>query len=169
MAGIITGVVVGLVARLAMRFIALMTSESPHFSLAGTAGILSTFALMAGALAVIYALVSRGYRRRPAPTWWALAGLGVLAFAIFLTPLRQEIAKGAAFVALFIPIGLLLGWMAAWLGKGLSSRLPAPAGGAASAGYVVLSLPGVLSLVGLPLLLLFGILQLVGVIPVPPN
>lgn len=169
MAGIITGVVVGLVARLAMRFIALMTSESPHFSLAGTAGILSVFALMAGAVALIYALVSRGYRRGPTPIWWALAGLGPLAFAIFLTPLRQEIAKGPAFVALFIPIGLLLGWMAAWLGKGLSSRLPVPAGGAASAGYAFLSLPGVLSLVGLPLLIVFGILQLVGVVPLPPD
>jgi hypothetical protein len=33
----------------------------------------------------------------------------------------------------------------------------------------VLSIPGWLSLVALPLLIVFGILQTVGVIPVPPN
>ena len=168
-AGILTGVVVGLVARVAMRFIALMTPETPQFSLAGTAGILSTFGLMACALAMIYAFVSYGYRRRPARIWWALGGLGLLGSAIFLTPLRLEIAKGPPFVALFIPIGLLLGWMAASLGNALWERLPEPVGVDASVGYVVLAIPGLLSLVGLPLLIVFGILQLVGVIPVPAN
>ena len=159
----------GIVARLLMRLIARLQGHALEFSLGGTIGILFTFTAMAAALGMTYALLSRRFRRGPKPRWWALAGLGLFAVVLFATPLRQEIGLGPNFVALFLPVALLLGWMPAWLGRVLAARLPAPRTGLGSTGYVVLAIPGWLSLVALPLLLVFGILQTVGVIPVPPN
>lgn len=168
-AGVVAGVATGLMARLAMRFIVVLRGETPEFSLGGTAGILFAFVLMAGALAMTYALVTRGFRRGPGPGGWALVGLALLAGVLVVTPLRQEISRGPAFVGLFIPVGLFLGWMAAWVGKRLTRRLPEPTGGVASTGYALLAVPGLLSLVALLLLIVFGILQTVGVIPVPTS
>jgi hypothetical protein len=168
-AGITAGFVAGGLARLAMRLIVVLRGDAPDFSLIATAGIVITFIAMAAALAVTYALVSRGFRRGPAPVWWALAGLGLLACVLFLTPLRQELDRGPQFVVLFIPVGLLLGWLSAWLTKAVAELLPEAAGGLQLGGYAVLAVPGVLSLVALPILMLVGILQVIGVIPVPTN
>jgi hypothetical protein len=168
-AGIAAGLVAGVVARLLMRLIVVLRGDAPDFSLAATAGIVFTFIAMAGALAMTYAIVSGGFRRGPVPAWWALAGLGLLACVLFLTPLRQELDRGPQFVALFIPVGLLLGWMPAWLGREVTGRLPQAAGGLWSGGYAVLAIPGVLSLIAIPILLTLGVLQILGVIPVPAN
>lgn len=169
LAGVAGGLICGVLARLAMRLIALARGQETEFSLAGTAGILMTFIAMAGALAVIYMLASSAYRHGPSASAWGLAGVGLLAVAVFLTPLRQELARGPAFVVLFIPIGLLLGWIPASLGGLLAKRLSTPGSALASAGYAVLSVPGLISTVAIPLLIIFGILQLVGVIPVPSS
>jgi hypothetical protein len=152
-----------------MRVIALLQDHALEFSLGGTIGILFTFTAMAAALGMTYALLSRRFRRGPEPQWWALAGLGLFAVVLFVTPLRREIGLGPNFVALFLPVALLLGCLPAWLGRALALRLPEGSGSLRSAGYVVLSIPGWLSLVVLPLLIVFGILQTAGVIPVPPN
>ena len=168
-AGIAAGLLCGVLARVAMRLIVLVRGEAAEFSLTGTGGIVMTFIAMAAALAVLYAVLTSGYRRGPGALWWTLAGLALLAVALFLTPLRQELARGPAFVVLFIPIGLLLGWIPASLGRVLRSRLATPTSPLASAGYVALSVPGLISVIAMPLLIIFGILQLVGVIPVPAS
>lgn len=167
LSGIAAGLVAGGLARLAMRLIVLLRGETPELSLGGTIGILITFAAMGAALGMTYALVSRGFRRGPVAGWWALAGLGLLASVVFVTPLRQEVARGPQFVALFIPIGLLLGWMPAWLGKITAGHLPKTRSALASTGYALVAAPGFFFLVALPLLMVVGILQLVGVVPVP--
>ena len=169
LSGIAAGLVTGGLARLMMRVIVLLRGESPALSLTGTIGILIVFVTMAGALGMSYALISRGFRRGPAPGWWALAGLGLLALVLLITPLRQEIARGPQFVALFIPVGLLLGWMPAWLSRVAVGHLPKARGGFASTGYAVLAAPGFLFLIALPILMVLGILQLTGIIPVPTN
>jgi len=152
-----------------MRSIVLLLGEAPELSFVGTIGIIVTFVVMAGALGMTYALVSRGYRRGPAAGWWALAGLALIAFVLFLTPLRSETARASQFVALFIPVGLLLGWMPAWLGRIIAGLLPRTRGGFGSAGYALLAAPGVLFAVVAPLLMVGGILQLVGIIPIPSS
>jgi hypothetical protein len=168
-AGVAAGFVAGVVARLLMRLIVVLRGEAPGFSLAATAAIVVTFIAMAGALGMTYALVSGGFRRGPAPAWWALAGLGLLACVLFLSPLRQELDRGPQFVGLFVPVGLLLGWLPAWLSKGVAGLLPETAGGLQSGGYALLAVPGVLSLVAVPMLIILGFLQILGVIPVPAN
>ena len=168
-AGVVTGLVCGVLARLAMRLIVVVRGEAAEFTLTGSAGIVMTFIAMACALGVGFALLSSGYRRGPRASWWTLAGLFLLAVSLFLTPLRQEVARGPAFIVLFVPIGLFLGWGPAVLGSLLSKRLSTPTGGLASAGYMILSIPGLISVVAMPLLIVFGILQLVGMIPVPSS
>lgn len=167
LSGIAAGVVCGVLARLAMRLIVVLRGEAPEFSPVGTGGIVMTFVAMAAALGVVYMLLTRGYRGGPAAWWWALAGLALLAMALYLTPLRQEVARSPEFVGLFVPIGLLLGFGPAALGGLLAARLSNPGSGLALAGYALASIPGLISVVAMPLLIVFGILQLAGVIPVP--
>ena len=152
-----------------MRLIVIVLGQAAEFSITGTFGIVMTFVAMSAALAVLYLFLTSSYRAGPRPGSWSLAGLGLLAVAVFLTPLRQEVARGPAFVVLFIPIGLLLGWIPAWLGSRLARQLSVPSSRLACASYAVLSIPGAISVVAMPLLIVFGILQLVGVIPVPSS
>jgi hypothetical protein len=147
-----------------MRLVAVIRGDAPGFSITGTIGILVVFLVMGCALAFVFALLVP--RNRLRPLWWSLAGVGLLACVVLLTPLRSELAGRPAFMALFLPVGLLLGWSAAWLTLVISRSLP-ELGGAARALYGVLAAPAVLATVAVPVLLVFGILQSIGVIPIP--
>jgi hypothetical protein len=149
-----------------MRIVAVIRGDVPDFSITGTIGILLVFLLMGCALALVFAIVTRGNPARPGPGWWSLAGVGLLAGVVLLTPLRSELAGRPAFLVLFLPVGLLLGWASAWLTLVISRSLP-ESGGAARYLYGLLAAPAVLATVAVPVLLVVGILQSVGVIPVP--
>lgn len=164
-AGIACGLLAGVLGRIAMRLVALMRGDTPEFSITGTIGILFVFLLMGCALALLYAILRAG-SARPRPWWWSPAGVGMLAAVVLLTPLRSELAGRPAFIALFVPIGLLLGWSSAWLTLWISRSLPEPSG-AARYLYGLVAAPGVLAALALPVLLAFGILQSIGVIPIP--
>ena len=165
-AGIVSGLVAGVLGRIAMRIVAVVRGDVPDFTITGTIGILLVFLLMGGALALVFAIVARGNPARPGPGWWSLAGAGLLAGVVLLTPLRSELAGRAAFIALFLPVGLLLGWGSAWLTLVISRWLPEP-GGAGRYLYGLLAAPAILATVAVPALLVFGILQSIGVIPIP--
>ena|GEM_PF-6707717 len=51
----------------------------------------------------------------------------------------------------------------------LAGRLPESRSAFSAAGYGVVALPGLLLTVALPVLMVFGILQLTGVVQVPSN
>jgi hypothetical protein len=85
---------------------------------------------------------------------------------VLLTPLRSELAGRPAFIALFLPVGLLLGWASAWLTLLVSRSMPERRG-AGRFLYGLLAAPAVLATVAVPVLLVFGILQSIGVIAIP--
>ena len=163
-AGIASGLVAGVLARIAMRLVAVSRGDVPGFSITGTVGILMVFLVMACTLALLFAILVARRSARPRPGWWSLAGVALFACVVLLTPLRQELGGRPEFLALFVPVGLLLGWSSAWLTLTISRSLPEP-GGAARPLYGVLAAAAVLATLALPLLLVFGILQSVGVIP----
>ena len=165
-AGTVSGLVAGVLARMAMRLVAVSRGDVPGFSIRGTIGILIVFLLMGCALALLFAILVARRSARPRPGWWSLAGAALFACVVLLTPLRQELGGRPEFVALFVPVGLLLGWSSAWLTLTISRSLPEP-GGAARPLYGVLAAPAVLATLAVPLLLIFGILQSIGVIPIP--
>ena len=159
--GLGAALIVGALARLAMRAIALLRGDPTNFSIFGTVGILITFALMTLALALSYAWWSRGR----GIAFWALPGLAVFLAVLFITPLRQELAAPSELL-LFAPVVLALGPVAAGLTTLAARGLPVAA---SRRGYQLLAVPAVLSLIALPLLLLVGALQTAGVIGVPAD
>ena len=165
-AGIVSGLVAGVLGRIAMRIVAVSRGDVPSFSITATIGILIVFLVMGCALALVFAIVARGNPARPEPGWWSLAGVGLLAGVVLLTPLRSEVAGRPAFLVLFLPVGLLLGWGSAWLALVIARSLPNPSG-AARYLYGLVAAPAVLATLAVPVLLVFGILQSIGVIPIP--
>lgn len=144
-----------------MRGIALVRGEPPDFSIGGTVGVLVTFVSMSLALALTYAWWSgdRGVGV------WAIPGLAVFAAVLFLTPLRQEL-RAPFELLIFAPVAFALGPTAAWITTLASRALPV---GGSRLGYRLLAIPAAASLIVLPLLLLAGVLQTAGVIPVPAD
>jgi hypothetical protein len=169
--GAIGGIVVGLLARADMRLVALVRGQTPELSLFGTVGVVFTFLLMALGLATAYVWWRRDDpstgELRPAVTW-SLAGVALFLAVLLLTPLRQELARPAELL-LFVPVGLLLGAVPAWLSGAFRRALPEPRTAPVRVAYRVLAAPAILASIALPLLLLVGVLQLLGVIPVPAN
>jgi hypothetical protein len=90
----------------------------------------------------------------------------LLAAVVLITPLRSELAGRPEFIVLFLPVGLLLGWGSAWPTLVISRALPKP-DGAARYLYGLLAAPAVLATIAVPVLLVFGILQSIGIIPIP--
>jgi len=163
--GVAAGVIVGLLARADMRLVALVRQQEPHLSLFGTFGVLFTFVLMALALATASMFTRRdrpsvGGRARAAR--WSIAGLGLLTAVVLVTPLRQELAAPAELL-LFVPVALLLGAAPVWLTEAVQGALPAARTTAARLGYRLLAAPAIIA----SLLIVVGVLQLSGVIPVP--
>jgi hypothetical protein len=158
MGGLGAGLIVGTFARLDMRAIALVRGEPANFSIGGTVGILVTFALMSLALALSYAWWSRGR----GIAFWTLPGLALFLAVLFITPLRQELAAPAELL-LFAPVALVLGPVAAGLTTIACGALPVAGKWRAR----LLAVPAIVSLIAMPLLLLVGALQTVGVIAVP--
>ena len=159
--GLGAGLIVGVFARLDMRAVALVRGDPTEFSITGTVGIIITFAVMSLALALSYAWSSRGR----GIAFWALPGLALFFADLLLTPLRQELAAPSELL-IFAPVALVLGPAAAGITDLASRTLPV----AASRGvYRLLAVPAILSVVALPLLLLVGVLQTVGVIAVPAD
>lgn len=162
LAAVPAGVVSGLLARAAMRVVAVVTGEPVHLSLGGTLGIVLVFVLLAGALGTGYAVVA-GRLRRP-----GALGLGlptVAAAALFLsvlelTPLRSELGDRAPLLPLFLPAVLALGSGGA-AGTELLARRVRP--------RRLYAVPAVAGAILLPPLLVLGILQSTGVIQVPPS
>ena len=156
------GLVSGLLARAAMRGVAVVTGQPVELSLGGTLGIVLVFVLLAGALATGYAMVA-GRVRRP-----GALGLGlptVAAATLFLavlelTPLRSELGDRAPLLPLFLPAVLALGSGGA-IGTELLARRLRP--------RRVYAVPAVVGAVLVPLMMVLGVLQSTGVIPVPPT
>jgi hypothetical protein len=147
-----------------MRLVAAIRGDAPAFSITGTIGILLVFLVMGCALALLFALLAA---RRPAgPAWWSLVGVALIGWVVLLTPLRSELGGRPVFIALFLPVGLLLGWASAWLTLLISRLLPERMG-AGRLVYGVLATPAVLAALVLPVLMVFGVLQLIGVVPIP--
>lgn len=165
------GIVVGLLARADMRLVALVRHQAPEFGIVGTMGVLFTFVLMALGLATAYMWWHRG---RPsivdarAAARWSLAGVALFLAVLLLTPLRQELSAPAE-ILLFAPVALLLGAAPVWLAGVFQGVLPEPRTAPGRLGYRVLAAPAVLASIVLPLMLLVGVLQTLGVIPVPAN
>jgi len=159
--GLSAGLIVGALARLDMRAIALVRGDPTNFSIVGTVGILITFALMTLALALSYAWWSRGR----GIAFWALPGLALFLAVLFITPLRQELAAPSELL-LFAPVALVLGPFAAGLTALASRGLPVAG---SRLGYRLLAIPAAGSLIALALLLLVGALQTAGVIGVPAD
>ncbi len=99
---------------------------------------------------------------------WSLAGLVLFVAIVLLTPLRQELAAPAE-LALFFPVALLLGAVPAWLSGTFLRALPDPRTATLRVVYRLLAAPAILATILVPLMLLAGVLQVVGVIPVPAN
>jgi hypothetical protein len=165
-AGILSGLAAGLLARIAMRLVALIRGDVPAFSTSGTIGIVVVFFVLGCALALLFAILAAGRRSRLRLGWWSLVGVVVLAWVVLLTPLRQELGGRPAFIALFLPIGLLLGWASGWLTLVISRSLP-EAGGPGRLAYGLLAVPAFLAAIATPVLLAFGLLQVIGVVPIP--
>ncbi|MDQ6712139.1 MAG: hypothetical protein M3Z28_02995 [Candidatus Dormibacteraeota bacterium] len=165
-AGILSGLAAGILGRAAMRLVALIRGDAPGFSITGTIGILIVFFAMGCALAFVFSVLAASHPTRLRPGLWSLAGVALFACVLLLTPLRQELGGRPEFIALFVPVGLLLGWASARLTLVISRFLPERAG-AGRALYGLLAAPGVLATLGLPVLLVFGVLQSIGVIPIP--
>lgn len=169
--GSVGGVVVGLLARADMRLVALIRDQAPEFSFFGSAGVVFTFLLMALALATAYMWWQRG---RPSvgdarsAARWSLAGVALFLAVLLLTPLRQELSAPAELL-LFVPVALLLGAVPVWLAGVFRRALPEPRTAPVRLGYRLLAAPAVLASIVLPLMLLVGVLQTLGVIPVPAN
>lgn len=165
------GIVIGLLARADMRLIALIRHDAPELSLFGSAGVVFTFLVMALGLATAYMWWQRGRpsvgEARPAARW-SFAGVALFVAVVLLTPLRQELAAPAELL-LFVPVALLLGAGPAWLSGAFRRALPEARTARVRAGYRLLAAPAILASIGVPLMLLFGVLQLLGVIPVPAN
>jgi hypothetical protein len=159
--GLGAGLIVGAFARLDMRAIALVRGEPTNFSTVGTLAILITFVLMSLVLALTYAWWSRGR----GIAFWVLPGLVLFLAVLFMTPLRQELAAPFELL-LFAPVALVLGPAAAGITTFASRALPVAA---SRLEYRLLALPAIVSLIALPLLLLGGVLQTVGVIAVPAD
>ena len=159
--GLGAGLIVGSLARVDMRAVALIRGVPTNFSTSGTIGIVITFVLMSLALAVTYAWWSRGR----GIAFWTLPGLALFLAVLFITPLRQELAAPSELL-LFAPVALVLGPVAAWITTLASGALPVTG---SRLGYRLLALPAVVSLVALPLLIVVGALQTAGVIAVPSD
>jgi hypothetical protein len=169
--GIVGGTLVGLLARADMRLVALVRHETPALSLFGSAGIVITFMLMAIGLATAYVWSQRGRRSESgtrSAARWSLAGVALFAAVVLLTPLRQELAAPVELL-LFVPVALLLGAVPAWLTGTFLRALPEPRTASARVGYRLLAAPAILGSIVLPLMLLGGVLQVLGVIPVPAD
>jgi hypothetical protein len=169
--GAVGGIVIGLLARADMRVVALIRHQAPELSVFGSVGVVFTFGVMALGLATAYVWWQRGRpsdveARRAA--WWSLAGLALFTAVILLTPLRQELAAPAELL-LFIPMALLLGAVPAWLSGAFRRALPDPRTPTLRIVYRALGAPAILASIVLPLMLLGGVLQVLGVIPVPAN
>jgi hypothetical protein len=94
--------------------------------------------------------------------------VALFAAVILVTPLRQELAAPAELL-LFVLVALLLGALPAWLSPVARRSLPDARTGRVRVGYRVLAVPALLATLVLPLMLLAGVLQLLGVIPVPTD
>jgi hypothetical protein len=165
------GIFIGVLARADMRLVALVRQQAQDFSLFGSAGVVFTFLLMALGLATTYVWSQRGrptVAERRGAVRWSLAGLALFVAIVLLTPLRQELAAPAELV-LFIPVALLLGAVPAWLSGTFLHALPDPRTATLRVVYRLLAAPAIVSTVLVPLMLIGGVLQLVGVIPVPAN
>lgn len=167
--GVIGGTAVGLLARADMRLVALIRQVPTELSLFGSAGIVIVFVMMAVSLATAFTWRQRGrpFGSAAGPAArWSLAGVALFTAVVLITPLRQELAAPAELL-LFVPVALLLGARPAWLSQIFRRRLPEPRTALPRVGYRAMAVPAILATLALPLMLLAGLLQVLGVIPVP--
>lgn len=127
-AGAAAGVAGGLLARVAMRGVALIQGQTPAFTLFGTLGIAMIF-LLPGVLVGLGALALvawRGRSRRAAFGWLAL-----ILTLLLLGPL-YAVATGdlpntsprriASLMAIFVPVPVAMAWMAVYVAAPLHRR-----------------------------------------------
>ena len=125
-AGLMAGLVTGVVARIAMRAFALAEGETPSFSIAGTLMILFVFAVILGVpLALLYV------RFWPSPgSWYGLAyGLAIFVVAIaipFLLIPSDDATPRLRLVAIlsFLPVPLVYGLSLSQFTQRLISGIP---------------------------------------------
>jgi len=85
------------------------------------------------------------------PALWSLAGVALFCVAVFGSPLRQELGRTPLHIGLFLPTALLLGTLPAYLTRRLSAAFRQRTGRSIQIVYAVLSIPGVLSTVAVPM------------------
>ena len=168
--GAVAGIGVGLLARLVMRAVAIVRHVPTELSFFGSAGVVFTFAVMALGLATTFMWWRRG--RLSGGGWpvaqWSMTGVALFAAVVLLTPLRQELAEPAELL-LFVPVALLLGAVPAWLSQVFRRALPEARSKPVRVGYRALAVPSIVATILLPLMLAGGVLQILGLIPVPAN
>jgi hypothetical protein len=124
-AGLLAGALTGLIARIAMRIFALISDETPRFSILGTIGVIAVFAVVLGIpLGVIYV--------RFWPASGMVAGLlyGLMIFLIlialpFLLIPDDDATLRLRFTAMaaFLPVPLIYGYTLAALTGRLADLL----------------------------------------------
>lgn len=108
-AGAMSGLVAGGLARIAMRVVAILAGERPEFSVEGTVGILFIFAIL-GIIAALPYLVVR--RWLPGPSTGKGLGYGIILAALICIPFFRVgdgelgIVSPVIGAALFAPVGL---------------------------------------------------------------
>jgi hypothetical protein len=163
--GLLAGVLVGVLARLDMRIVALARGDAPGFSVAGTIGILVIFALMAMATAAIY--TSRPVAPAARHDAWRMThGIGLFAAVLLLTPLRAEVTSMRDLL-LFLPVALAFGPVVGRVSSAVQRLLPETVDRPGRVAYAVGAVPALAALLAVPLLLAFGLLQVVGLVPTP--
>ncbi len=129
LAGLLGGVVWGVLARIAMRIMALAAGQYPEFSIAGSLGIVAVGAIVGALLGLLYTPARRFLPR--APFRRVLAG-GIFALLIwglpfYLGPFLEEGDPSLAWLALIMFEGILviLGVCMELSFASLDRRLPA--------------------------------------------
>jgi hypothetical protein len=111
-AGLLSGALTGVVARVAMRAFALATGEVPTFSLAGTMMVIFVFAVILGIpLAVIYVRFWPASGALPGLAYGALLLLLLIAIPFLLIPSEDATMRMRLLaIASFLPVPLIYGY-----------------------------------------------------------
>lgn len=148
LAGLAVGLGAGVLARIAMRVVAMLVQQSPSFTLGGSIGILMLFAILGVVLSAVVWLVRRGLRLRPLTAGLAVGLTLAALLAMPLFSIGSEEAAGVSpwtVVLLFLPLPVLMGpgcaygcaWLSARLSSGVARTIPLKWFAALSAGAII--------------------------------
>lgn len=124
-AGLISGALTGVVARVAMRAFALATGEQPGFSIGGTLAVIFVFAVILGIpLAVIYVRFWPAAGAFPGLAYGATLLLVLITIPFLLIP-SEEATMQMRLVAIasFVPVPLIYGYALAQVADRLVGSL----------------------------------------------